>query len=93
MSFEEYSETMKNKIIDSNMDNDSKKQFNDCYEYIKKVYKQGKPLEAKLLKIYLEDIKGYKNLKVNEFINLMILLGFCGFQIQYDKNKQNEING
>ena len=85
MNFDEYTDEMKSRILNSNMDNDSKKQFNDCYEYFKKLYKSGKPLEANLLKIYLEEIKGYKNIKMEEFIRIVILLGFCGFQIKYDK--------
>ena len=52
------------------------------------LYKSGKPLDVKLLKIHLEEVKGYKNIKIDEFINLMILLSYCGFNINFVNNIQ-----
>lgn len=83
MDFDHYSLAIKDKIMESDLDDYSKKAFNDCFEYVSKLYKAGKPLEVKLLKIYLEDVKGYENIKLDEFINLMILLGYCGFNINF----------
>jgi len=46
------------------------------------VYKDGKPLEMNLLKIYLESVKGYKNIKMTEALNIMLLLSYCGFDFK-----------
>ncbi len=85
MSFDEYSHNIKDKILQSNMDAQSKQQFSDCFDYVYKLYKSNKPLDVNLFKIYLEEIKGYKNIKMSEFINMMILLCYCGFNISFDK--------
>jgi hypothetical protein len=47
-----------------------------------KLYQQGKPLEPKLLKIYLENIKGYKNIKLEDMVRIVLLMGLCGFHIK-----------
>ena len=88
MDFDHYSLAIKEKIMESDLDNYSKLVFNDCFEYVSKLYKSGKPLEVKLLKIHLEEVKGYKNIKIDEFINLMILLSYCGFNINFVNNIQ-----
>lgn len=86
MDFDHYSLAIKEKIMESDLDNYSKLVFNDCFEYISKLYKSRKPLDVKLLKIHLEEVKGYKNIKIDEFINLMILLSYCGFNINFVNN-------
>ena len=79
--FEERCIIIKNKILESDLDDDSKKYFSDSFDYVFKLYKQNKPLELSLFKIYLKDIKGYKELNLISFIRLVMLLGFCGFEI------------
>lgn len=86
MNFELFAKEIKNKMLDSNMDDLSKQQFSDCFDYMYKLYQQGKPLEPKLLKIYLEDIKGYKNIKLEDMVRIVLLMGLCGFHIKQDKN-------
>ena len=60
--------------------------FQDCFDYVFKLYKTNKPLEINLLKIYLEQVKDYKNIKMDVFITTMILLSFCGFNLKFNKN-------
>lgn len=86
LSFEEFAVQMKDKILTDNSDELSKQYFQDCFDYVFKLYKTGKPLEVNLLKIYLEQVKNYKNLKMIEFIRTIILLSFCGFNFKFDKN-------
>ena len=85
MDFDHYSLAIKEKIMQSDLDDYSKQVFNDCFEYVSKLYKSNKQLDVKLLKIYLEEVKGRKNIKVDEFVKLMILLGYCGFNINFIK--------
>ena len=85
LNFEEYAVYMKDKILQDNIDDLSKNYFQDCFDYVLKLYKSGKPLELNLLKIYLEQIKNYKNIKMDDFIRTIILLGFCGFNFKFDK--------
>ena len=85
LTFEEYAIYMKNKILQDNIDELSKNYFQDCFDYVLKLYKSNKPLELNLLKIYLEQIKNYKNIKMDDFIRTIILLGFCGFNFQFNK--------
>lgn len=86
MDFDHYSVEIRNKILDSNMDDQSKQIFSDCFDYMTKLYKSNKPLDVNLLKIYLEQVKGYKNVTMKTFINIMILLNYCGFDIDFVKN-------
>ena len=85
LTFEEYAVLMKDKILQDNTDTLSKTYFQDCFDYVLKLYKSNKPLELNLLKIYLEEIKNYKNIKMEDFIRTIILLGFCGFNFKFDK--------
>ena len=82
MDFDTFVFEMKDKVLNSNMDKESKQQFSDCFDYVYKLYKNNKPLEPNLLKIYLEQIKGYKNISVEGFIRILVLLDFCGFHIR-----------
>lgn len=77
--FEQYAQLMKQTILRGNLDEQSKEQFEVCFQYVMSLYKEGKPLDINQLKIYLEQIKGYKNIKMTEVINIMLLLSFCGF--------------
>ena len=80
MNFDQYCIAIKNKILESNqVDTNFKQQFNDCFDYVYKLYKNNKTFEPNLIKIYLEDIKGYKNIKMTELFTIMILLSYCGF--------------
>lgn len=81
LSFENRAIEIKNKILDGLEDETSKQCFQDCFEYVLNLYKQNKPLEANLFRIHLEDIKGYKNIKLEEFIRIILLLSYCGFNI------------
>lgn len=86
MDFDHYSLEIKNKILESNdMDDLSKRYFSDCFDYVYKLYKNNKQLDMHLLKIYLEEVKGYKNIKLSEIIPMLILLGYCGFDLSYIK--------
>ena len=83
MDFDSYSVTIKNKIMESpEIDNIFKQQFNDCFDYVYKLYKSNKELEPNLIKIYLEEVKGYKNIKMSDFIRLLFILSFCGFEFE-----------
>lgn len=81
LQFDEYSKEIASKILEGIPDEYSKQFFIDSYEYVYNCYKQNKPLEANLFKIYLEDIKGYKNIKLEEFLRMTFLLSYCGFNI------------
>lgn len=85
MDFDHYSLAIKEKIMESDLDDYSKQAFEACFEYVTKLYKAGKPLDVNLLKIHLEEVKGFKNIKMDEFINLMLLLSYCGFSINFMK--------
>lgn len=77
---EKYAEMMKQTIlVKGNLDEASKKQFEVCFDYVMSLYKEGKPLDFHLMKIYLEEVKGYKNIKMTEIINILLLLSYCGF--------------
>ena len=85
MSLDEFSLMMKDKILaDENIDELSSRYFQDCFDYVTKLYKSGKQLDLSLMKIYLEDVKGYKNIKMDDFIRTVLLLGFCGFSFKFD---------
>ena len=87
LNFEDYANEMKEKILSDKTINDlSQQYFKDCFEYVMKLYKSNKPLDINLLKIYLEQVKNYKNIKFDEFVRIIILLGFCGFSFNFDKN-------
>lgn len=78
--FEKYAEMMKQTIlVKGNLDEASKEQFEVCFDYVMSLYKEGKPLDFHLMKIYLEEVKGYKNIKMTEIINILLLLSYCGF--------------
>ena len=90
MTFDEYSLMIKDKILaDENIDELSSRYFQDCFDYVYKLSKSNKPLDLALLKIYLEQVKGYENIKMDDFIRTIILLSFCGFSFQLDKNNLN----
>ena len=80
--FEKYAEMMKYTILKGNLDDQSKEQFKVCFDYVMSLYKEGKPLDFHLLKIYLEDVKGYKNIKMTEVLNILLLLSYCGFSFE-----------
>lgn len=82
LEFAEYAQAVRDKILEGNMDEQSKKQFSDCFEYAMELYNEGKQFDIKLFKIYLEDIKGYKNVNMSGVINILLLLSFCGFSFK-----------
>lgn len=81
MDFDHYSLEMKNTILNGNMPEDEKKLFETCFDYVYKLNKEKKPLDIKLLKIHLEQVKDFQNVKMQDFIRVIILLGYCGFNI------------
>lgn len=81
MDFDHYSLEMKNTILRGDMPKDEKELFKICYDYVYKLYKENKPLDIKLLKIHLEQVKDFENVKMQDFIRIVILLGYCGFNI------------
>lgn len=82
LPFDERCVEIKNKILSSpDMDTTSKSYFSDSFDYVYKKYKDNKPLDVKLFKIHMEDVKGYKNIKFDEFVRIIILLTYCGFEI------------
>lgn len=66
------------------LDQKSKKLFEDCYDYFLQKMKEGKNVDSDLLKIYLQDIKGYDIQQINIY-QIMLLLSFCGFKMTVDK--------
>ena len=85
LSDDEISIEIKNKILErANIDEKSKRVFNDCYDYFKKNIKAEKPVDIELLKIYLTDIKGYDVKKINIY-QILLLLSFCGINININK--------
>lgn len=82
LSFDERCVEIKNMILSSpDLDEYSKSYFSDSFDYVYKKYKDNKPLESKLFKIHMEEVMGYKNIKIDEFIRVIILLTYCGFEI------------
>lgn len=82
LSFDDRCIEIKNKILSSpELDQISRNYFSDSFDYVYKKYKESKPLDVKLFKIYMEDVKGYKNIKMDEFIRIIILLSYCGFEL------------
>lgn len=81
MDFDHYSLEMKNTILNGDMPKEEKELFEICYDYVYKLYKENKPLDIKLLKIHLEQVKDFENVKMQDFIRIVILLGYCGFNI------------
>ena len=78
MSDMEVSREVFNRIMfKSDIDDKSKELLSLSYEYCVKLINQNKPLEPNLLKIYLQDIKGYDINQVN-LTGLILLLGCCG---------------
>lgn len=67
-----------NRIMNhSDLNDDDKALLSDAYQYCQKLLKYGKPLEPDLLRIYLQDLKGYEISQIN-MVNLIIMLGCCG---------------
>lgn len=67
-----------NRIMNhSDLSKKDKDLLSDAYEYCNKLMRNGKKLEPDLLRIYLEELKGYQISQVN-MVNLVILLGCCG---------------
>ena len=58
MDFDHYSLAIKEKIMESDLDDYSKRAFEACFEYVTKLYKAGKSLDVNLLKIHLEEVNG-----------------------------------
>ena len=83
MNFEDRAIAIKEKIIKGLSEfPEAQEQFQVCFDYVMEVYKEGKPLEMNLLKIYLESVKCYKNIKMTEVFNIMLLLSYCGFDFK-----------
>lgn len=57
---------------------EDRKLFLDVFEYVEKVISQKKQLEPNLLKIYLQDIKGY-DIEDIKIIRILVLVALCGF--------------
>lgn len=86
LSFEEYAEEIKKQIIKSpELDEHSRRYFNDCFSYVMETYKSGKPLSTSLMKTHLVNVKGYKQLTVEEFSRVIIMLSLCGFSFDMQK--------
>lgn len=85
MDFDHYSMTIRDKILEGNLDKLSKDCFKVCFDYVSKLNKEGKPLDLNLLKIHLEQVNDFKNLKYNEIITILILLSYCGFNIKLNQ--------
>jgi hypothetical protein len=86
LSDKEVSEEIKKVILErANIDDESKKVFNDCYEYFMKNINAGKTVDTDLLKIYLKDIKGYNTDNINIY-QILLLLSFCGINVNVNKS-------
>lgn len=81
IDFDQYSLEMKNTILKGNLPDNEKKLFEICFDYVYKLYKENKPLDVKLLQIHLEQIHDFEEVKMQDFIRIVILLGYCGFNI------------
>lgn len=78
----EISLAIRDKVLESpQLDKQSKAIFKDTYNYILKILEQNKPFEIKLLRIYLEDICGYK-LEKYSIISTLLLCSMCGLSIE-----------
>lgn len=89
--FEERAEAIRDKMIESDeLDKESIQCFIDSFDYFMKLYKQGKDLDTNVYKIYMQDVKGYKSFSGLQFIRILTMLCFCGFNI---KLEQSNING
>lgn len=79
---DEISLKIRDKILESpQLSTPEQKQFYiDVYDYVKKLIDRGKPLEINLLRIYLEEVKGY-DLTVHSIIATLILVSACGIQL------------
>lgn len=81
----EISQEIKNRILATDeLDDKSKKVFNDIYDYVFKMCDANKPIKMDLMKIYLQDIKGHDVTKMDMY-PIWLLLGFCG--IKFDTVK------
>lgn len=78
----EISLKIREKILESGgLDSRHDKEFFvDVYDYVKKLIDQHKPLEINLLRIYLEEIKGY-DLTESSIIGALMLCAACGLQL------------
>lgn len=84
LDFEHSAIRFRDKILESpELDAKSRKYFKDCFNYVMEQYKANKPLLTSLLKIHLVDIKGYKQLTVEEFSRMLALLSLCGFAFDF----------
>lgn len=78
MSDLDISDEIHKRILEKgNLSNEDKQLFDSAYNYCKKLIKQNKQLEPNLLRIYLEEICGYKLSHIN-FTNLIVLLAMSG---------------
>lgn len=85
LSFEESAIRLKDKLLESpEFDKTSRKYFQDAFNYVLEQYRLKKPLSTALLKIHLVDIKGYKQLTIEELSRILVLLSLCGFEFKFD---------
>ena len=78
---------IRDRILLSNEFSEADRQlFNTVYDYVEKVYSQGKPLEPNLLKIYLHDLKGYDIDNVS-IVRILCLVSLCGFSFDNFQTK------
>lgn len=84
LDFEQSAIRIKDKILESpELDSKSRQYFSDCFNYVMEQHKAKKPLSTSLLKIHLVDIKGYKQLTVDELSRTLVLLSLCGFEFDF----------
>src|SRR5574344_381608 len=85
MDFENQANTIKEVIIKKGeLEEKSKKYFSDCFDYFMKQTKLKKPIDTSLMKIYLVNVKGWKEEELGGFMEMMrifIMLSMCGFKI------------
>lgn len=60
------------------LSDEDKRLFTEVFDYCEKNIRQNKPFDSNLLKIYLQDIKGYDIERIN-IIRILVLMGLCGF--------------
>lgn len=90
LSFEDSAKRYRDKILESpELDKKSRDYFSDAFEYVMDLHKRNKPLDPKLMKIHMCDVKNYEALTLNDFTRTLMLLNLCGFSFDTEKNEKD----
>ena len=88
LTFEESAIRVKNKILESTeLDQKSKSYFTDAFNYVMNLHQSNKPLDVNLMRIHMTEVKNYTMLTFDDFTKVLLMLGLCGFQFDFCKDK------